>query len=70
MILESVKKTLVRTASGGMNGMFDIPYIEAAAQMVCNFIELALRDVCSPLNLLHILKTPFWRTPLDGCFCL
>ena len=58
-----MKKTLVRTASGGINRMFDIPYIEAAAQMVCNFIELALRDVCSPLNLLHILKTFFKNTP-------
>ena len=24
-----------------------------------NFIEIALRHVCSPLNLLHIFRTPF-----------
>ena len=25
----------------------------------CNFIEIALRHGCSPLNLLHILRKPF-----------
>ena len=24
-----------------------------------NFIEIALRDGCSPVNLLHIFRTPF-----------
>ena len=28
-----------------------------------NFIEIALRYGCSPVNLLHV-----FRTPLDGCF--
>ena len=28
-----------------------------------NFIDIALRYECSPVNLLHI-----FRTPLDGCF--
>ena len=27
--------------------------------MLCNFIEIALRDECFPVNLLHIFKTPF-----------
>ena len=27
----------------------------------CNFIELAPRHGCSPVNLLHIFKTPFLR---------
>ena len=26
-----------------------------------NFIEIALRHVCSPVHLLHILKTPFYK---------
>ena len=34
-----------------------------------NFIEIALRHGCSPVNLLYIFRTPFPRnTPLDGCF--
>ena len=27
----------------------------------CNFIEITLLDGCSPVNLLHILRTPFRR---------
>ena len=27
--------------------------------MLCKFIEIALRHGCSPVNLLHILRTPF-----------
>ena len=27
--------------------------------LLCNFIEIALRHGCSPVNLLHIFKTPF-----------
>ena len=30
-------------------------------QLLCNFIEIALRHRCSPVNLLHILRTPFPR---------
>ena len=33
-----------------------------------NFIEIALWHECSPVNLLHIFRTLFLRTPLDGCF--
>ena len=38
----------------------------------CNFIEIALRHGCSPVNLLHIFRTPSLknRTPLDDCFFL
>ena len=39
-------------------------------KLLCNFIEIALRYGCSPVNLLHIFRTSFLRTPLDGCFCL
>ena len=28
----------------------------------CNF------NGCSPVNLMHIFRTPFLRTPLEGCF--
>ena len=44
-----------------MNVSFDIPYTEAAVQMLCNFIEFALRHDCSPVNLLYILRTPFLK---------
>ena len=35
------------------------------------FIEIALRHGCSPVNLLHIFRTPhlFLRTLQDGWFC-
>ena len=39
-------------------------------KLLCNFIEIALRHGCSPANLLHIYRTPFLRTPLDGCFII
>ena len=44
-----------------MNVSFDIPDTEAAVQMLCNFIEFALRHDCSPVNLLYILRTPFLK---------
>ena len=28
-------------------------------KLLCNFIEIALRHGCSPVNLLHIFGTPF-----------
>ena len=34
-----------------------------------NFIEIALRYGCSPINLLHIFRTFFLGTPLGRCFC-
>ena len=30
-------------------------------KLLCNFIEIALRHGCSPVNLLHISRTPFSR---------
>ena len=45
------------------------PYRRAISiKLLCSFIEIALRHGCSPVNLLHIFRTPFLRTPLDGCF--
>ena len=35
----------------------------------CNFIEIAPRHVCSPVNLLHIFRTPFPKKNPYGCFC-
>ena len=31
-----------------------------------NFIEIALRHGCSPVNLLHIFRTPFSKNPSGG----
>ena len=34
-----------------------------------NFIEIALRHICSPLNLLHIfIRTPFYKKTYGGLF--
>ena len=32
------------------------------------FIEITLRHVCSPVNLIRIFRNLFLRKPLDGCF--
>ena len=34
---------------------------EAAVQLLYNFIEIALRHGCFPVNLLHIFRTPFLK---------
>ena len=36
---------------------------------ICNFIEIALRYGCSPVNLLHIFRTPFLKDT-SGCLLL
>ena len=33
-------------------------------KLLCNFIEIALRHGCSPVNLLHIFRTPFSKENL------
>ena len=33
---------------------------------LCNFIEIALRHGCSPVNLLHIIRTPFHKNTAGG----
>ena len=30
-------------------------------KLICNFIEAVLRNRCSPVNLLHIFRTPFYK---------
>ena len=34
-----------------------------------NFIEITLRHKCSPVNLLHIFRTPFYKNTLGNCSC-
>ena len=36
------------------------------AKHYCNFIETALRHGCSPVNLLHIFRTPFPKNTSVG----
>ena len=33
-----------------------------------NFIEIALWNGCFPVNFLHIFRTSFPKTPVEGCF--
>ena len=35
-------------------------------KVACNFIEIALRHGCSPVNLLHIFRTPFYKNSYEG----
>ena len=37
-----------------------------STKMLCNFIEIALRHVCSPVNLLHIFRTTFYKITSGG----
>ena len=39
-------------------------------KLLCNFIEIALGHGCSPVNLLHIFRTPFTKNTLDDCFLI
>ena len=39
---------------------------ETSIKLLCNFIEIALRHGCSPLNLLHIFRTPFYKKTSGG----
>ena len=34
-------------------------------KLLCNFIETTFRHGCSPVNLLHIFRTPFLKNLLD-----
>ena len=34
--------------------------------LLCNFIEIAFRHGCSPVNLLHIFRTPFSKNTSGG----
>ena len=37
-------------------------------KLLWNFIEITLRHGCSPLNLLHIFRIPFYRKTYGGLF--
>ena len=38
-------------------------------KLLCYFIEIALRHRSSPVNLLHIFRTPLSKNTSGGCFC-
>ena len=42
---------------------------ESCFAMQSDFTEIILRHGCSSINLLHIFRTPFLRTPMEGGFC-
>ena len=45
-------------------------YISGSShQEVFQLFETTLRRGCSHVNLLHIFRTLFTRTPLNSCFC-
>ena len=37
-------------------------------KLLCNFIEITLRHGCSPVNLLHIFRTPTLGSLLEGLY--
>ena len=36
--------------------------------LLCNFVEITLRHGCSPVNRLHIFRTPFPKNTSSGLF--
>ena len=40
------------------------------AAILCNFIEITLRHGCSPVNLLHIFRTPFTKNTSERLLLL
>ena len=38
-------------------------------KQLCNFIEIALQHGCSPVNLLHIFRRPFYKNTYEGLLC-
>ena len=39
---------------------------KCGCKLYCNFIEITLRHGCSPVNLLHIFRTPFPKNTSGG----
>ena len=39
---------------------------EISIKLLCNFIEITLRHGCSPVNLLHIFRKPFYKNIYVG----
>ena len=37
-------------------------------KLLCNFIEITLRHGCSPLDLMHIFRTLFYKSSSSGLF--
>ena len=42
---------------------------QPARDVLCNFIEIVLLHECSPVNLLHLFRTPFSKN-ISGCLLL
>ena len=43
-----------------------LSHFHCGLNLLCNFIEIALRHGCSPVNLLHVLRTPFPKHTSGG----
>ena len=50
------------------SGVFIVNVQHKVAKLQSNFIEITLRHGCSPVNLLHILRTPFPKNTSGGLF--
>ena len=37
-------------------------------KLLSNFIKIAIRHECSPVNLMHIFRTPFYKNTSGWCF--
>ena len=39
-------------------------------QLLCNFIDIALQDGFSPVTVLHIFRTPIYKSTYGGIFLI
>ena len=81
--LESIKRALIKTFRSSLQEVFSRKGVlkicnkftgehlcrsVISIKLVCSFIEITLRQGCSPVNLLHIFRTLLPENTLDGCF--
>ena len=64
-------RSVVRIGELKIRSKFTGGHLYGGVSSIKFFIEIALRHGCSPVNLLHIFRTPhlFLRTLQDGWFC-
>ena len=61
--------SITNIAEAALQRCSDVLKSVVSIKLLCNFIEITLQHGCSPVNLLHIFRTPSegW-TPMEGCF--
>ena len=51
--------SITNIAEAALQRCSDVLKSVVSIKLLCNFIEITLQHGCSPVNLLHIFRTPF-----------